>query len=288
MVSGGEGDLSRVREGSTVNEVGQLGGATLKRTPQEFQTAILDVIEEFRYRTPTIHEEYRTRHLTREGARVHALEHCVFAAHFPRWLATIAGNCPHLDVRKYLIENVYVEEVHDPTVAVGHYESMVDYTVALGADRAYIYGYTGALITKLRIVYCDWVSRTLPWIEAFTAIAGDEVAHGQAMIARVGDRARHSRRQLAALNLSDEALAHFDAADAADSEEAGHGDVPLAILKKYADTQEKQDACLHALRERQLVNRAWFDQIGVWEYEASGLTPPPLVGEPNPALAVRT
>lgn len=258
----------------------------MKRTPDEFASAVLDIIEEGRYTKPTIHEQYRRSHLTREGARVHALEHCVFAANFPRWLSIIAGNCPHLDVRRYLIENMYVEEVHDPTITANHYESMVDFTVALGVDRQYIYAYTGALITKLRLVYCDWISRTLPWIEAFAAIAGDEIAHGTEMIKRVGERARHSRKMYDALKLSDEALAHFDAADAADSEASGHGDVPLDLLKKYADTQEKQDGCLRALRERQLVNRAWFDQIGIWEYEASGITPPPIEREPNPARAI--
>ncbi|MBV8489430.1 MAG: iron-containing redox enzyme family protein, partial [Candidatus Eremiobacteraeota bacterium] len=165
------------------------------RTPEESQNAILDLLEEMRWRTPTIYDDYRRKHLTREGARVYALEHCVFAANFPRWLANIAGNCPHLDVRRYLIENMYVEEVHDPTITTGHYESMVDFTVALGVDRAFVHNYTGAQITKLRIVYCDWVSRNLPWLEAFAAIAGNEVARGQAMIKRVGDRARTSRDQ---------------------------------------------------------------------------------------------
>lgn len=260
----------------------------MKRTPDEFQNAILDLLQEMRWGTPTIYEEYRANNLTREGARIYALEHCVFAANFPRWLANITGNCPHLDVRKYLIENMYVEEVHDPTITVGHYESMVDFTVALGIDRSFIYSYTGAPITKMRITYCDWVSRTKPWLEAFAAIAGNEVARGKEMIKRVGDRARTSRGQWSALKLSDDALTHWDAADAADSAEGGHGDAPLEILKQYADTEEKQEACLRAMAERQQINRIWFDQIGVWAYEASGLTPPLLLQRqpiPSPVMA---
>jgi len=256
----------------------------MKRTPQEFQNAVLDVLQEGRYATPTIYEEYRSKHLTREGARVYALEHCVFAANFPSWLANITGNCPHLDVRQYLIENMFVEEVHDPTVTIGHYESLVDFTVALGVDRQFIYSYTGAPITRMRIVYCEWVSRALPWLESFAAIAGNEVARGKEMIKRVGERARTSRSQWAALKLPDSALSHWDSADAADSTEGGHGDVPLDILKKYADTEEKQEACLRAMRERQHVNRIWFDQIGVWAYEASGLPPPSIEHrQPRPA-----
>lgn len=259
----------------------------MKRTPEEFGVAVLDLYEEMRYTTPTLYEEYRTKHLTREGARVYALEHCIFAAHFPRWLANITGNCPHLDVRKYLIENMYVEEVHDPTIVIGHYESLVDFAVALGLDRQFVYSYRGAPITQMRITYCDWVSRNLPWLEGFAAIAGDEISRGTEMIKRVGDRARTSRRQWAALKLPDDALTHWDAAEEADTHEGGHGDVPLEILKQYADSEEKQEAVLRTIRDRWNVNRIWWDQIGVWAYEASGLTPPSLKDrQPVPAVVV--
>jgi pyrroloquinoline quinone (PQQ) biosynthesis protein C len=261
----------------------------MNRTPEQFKNAILDLLQELRWAKPTIYDEYRSAHLTREGARVFALEHCVFAANFPRWLSNITGNCPHLDVRKYLIENMYVEEVHDPTVTTGHYESLVDFAVALGIDRQFVYAYGGAPVTKMRIVYCEWVSRNVPWLEAFAAIAGNEVARGKEMIKRVGDRARTSRDQWDVLKLPAEALAHWDSADAADSTEGGHGDVPLEILKKYANTEETQEGCLRAMRERQAVNRIWFDQIGVWAYEASGLAAPSLEGRqarPAPVLAV--
>lgn len=251
--------------------------ATL-RTPQEFRNEILDLLFDLRWRTPSLHEEFCRKHLSRAGARVYALEHCVFAANFPSWLANITGNCPHLDVRQYLIQNMYVEEVHDPTVTSGHYESLVDFAVALGLDRAYVHAYRGAPITKMRIVYCEWVSRTRPWLEAFAAIAGNECARGHEMIKRHGEVARTSRRQWDALKLGDRDLAHWDSAEAADSDVGGHGDAPLDILAKYAHTREKQDACLAAMRDRQHVNRIWFDQIGAWEFEASGLPVPTLDG----------
>jgi pyrroloquinoline quinone (PQQ) biosynthesis protein C len=257
----------------------------MTRTPEQFQDAILDLLQELRWDTPTFLEEYNKNHMSREGALVYGLEHCVFAANFPRWLANITGNCPHLDVRQYLIENTFVEEVKDPTITTGHYESLVDFVVALGADRRFVYDYKGAPITRMRIHYCEWVSRTKPWLEAFAAIAGNEVARGKAMIKRVGERARTSRKTWDKLKLSNEALAHWDAADEADSAEGGHGDAPLDILKKYAVTQEQQDACLEMMRERQMVNRMWSDQVGVWCFEASGLKPPTLDGrQPRPEV----
>jgi pyrroloquinoline quinone (PQQ) biosynthesis protein C len=259
----------------------------MKRSPDQFQEAILDLLQELRWDTPTYLETYNREHLTREGGRVYALEHCVFAANFPRWLLNVAGNCPHLEVRKYLIENAYVEEVKDPTITTGHYESLVDFAVALGLDRDYVLGYQGAPITKMRIQFCDHVSRYRPWLEGFACVAGNEVARGKNMIRRVGERARTSRKTWDSLKLSEEALAHWDAADEADSSEDGHGDAPLKFLKQYADTEEKQQACLDIMRDRQMVNRLWSDMIGVWAFEASGLTPPSLDGRfswPVPVL----
>lgn len=252
------------------------------RSPEQFKDEILELFAELRWRTPTLWELYRAHNLTREGARVYALEHCVFAANFPRWLAHITGNCPHLEVRQYLIENMFVEEVRDPTIVTGHYESLVDFTVALGVERDFIYSYAGAPITQMRIAYCDWVSRTKPWLEAFASIAGNEAARGKEMIAKVGEVARTSRNMWKALGLNDKALAHWDAADEADSADGGHGDAPLEVLMKYADTEDKQNACLAAIRDRQLVNSVWFDQIGAWAYEASDLTPPRENKQPIP------
>ncbi len=260
----------------------------MARSGDQFREAVLDLLQELRWDSPTILEDYLRNHLTREGALVYGLEHCVFAANFPRWLANITGNCPHLEVRKYLIENMYVEEVKDPTIPTGHYESLVDFAEELGADRDFILGYEGAPVTKMRIAYCEWVSRTKPWLESFAAIAGNEVARGKAMIERVGERARTSRRTFESLGLSEKALAHWDSAEAADGGEGGHGDAPLDFLETYAVTQDQQDACLAAMRERQEVNRIWSDQVGAWAFEASGLAAPSIdkrQARPQPVLA---
>ena len=88
---------------------------------EQLKETILDILEEERWTVPTLLETYNANHMTRDGARVYALEHCVFAANFPRWLTNIAGNCPILEVRQYLIENAFVEEVRDPTIITGHY-----------------------------------------------------------------------------------------------------------------------------------------------------------------------
>jgi pyrroloquinoline quinone (PQQ) biosynthesis protein C len=248
----------------------------MTKSPEQFKEALLDVCQK-RWLPATYLEEFNRNNLSREGARVYALEHSVFAANFPRWLGNIVGNCPHLEVRQYLIENMFVEEVRDPTVGTAHYESLVDFAVALGLDRQFVYDYKGADITRWRMGYCEWASKR-SWLEGFAAITASEVSRGKEMIARIGNRAKSSRKLWDPLKLSDKELAHWDSAEEADSHEGGHGDMPVTILQKYATTKEQQDACLAAAEELIDVYCMWADQIGVWAFEAAGLKPPSLDG----------
>jgi pyrroloquinoline quinone (PQQ) biosynthesis protein C len=255
----------------------------MARTPDQFKQALLDVCQT-RWIPGTYLEEFNRNHLTREGARIYALEHSVFAANFPRWLGNIVGNCPHLEVRQYLIENMFVEEVRDPTVTTPHYESLVDFAVGLGLDRDFVLGWRGTPITRWRMGYCEWASKR-PWLEAFAAITASEVSRGKEMIARIGERAKSSRKLWDPLKMSDKELAHWDSAEEADSHEDGHGDLPIKILQKYATTQEQQDAALFAAQELIDVYCMWADQIGIWAFEAAGKKPPSLDGRrPGPKL----
>jgi pyrroloquinoline quinone (PQQ) biosynthesis protein C len=250
----------------------------MARSPDEFEEAMLDLLEEARYARPSYLDEFNRNHLCREGAWVYALEHCVFGAHFPRWLANVLGNCPILEVRKYLIENLYVEEVEDPTIISGHHESLVDFAGALGLDRDYVMNYQGAPLTKIRAEYFEHISRSRPWDVGFAAVCSGEMTRGTKMYARVGERAKTTRAMWAPLDLKEKDLAHWDAAEEADCGEGGHGDMPYELLKKFVTSQERQDACLAAMGEWQAMTRMWADQVGVWAFEAAGLDPPPLTG----------
>jgi pyrroloquinoline quinone (PQQ) biosynthesis protein C len=250
----------------------------MARTPEQFEQAMLDLLQEIRYGRPSYLDEFNKHHLCREGAWVYALEHCVFGAHFPRWLANVTGKCPVLEVRKYLIENLFVEEVRDPTIISGHHESLVDFAVALGLDRDYVMTYEGSPLTRIRKDYFEHVSLSRPWIVAFAAVCSGEMTRGTKMYKRIGERARTTRAMWAPLKLAEKDLAHWDAAEEADCGEGGHGDMPYELLKKYATVQEEQDACLAAMADFQTMTRMWSDQVGVWAFEAAGLTPPPLTG----------
>jgi pyrroloquinoline quinone (PQQ) biosynthesis protein C len=238
-------------------------------TGTTFRDQVLDVVGEVWWADPCAIFDFLENHLTREGARIFALEHTVFAAHFPRWFGNIVANCPHLDVRKYLIENMYVEEVHDPTVSVGHYDSMVLFAVGLGLDEAHVRAYSGHIVTRMALAYWDQVSRTRPWLEGFAAVAGLEIKANRALAARYGKQPLNSVMHFERLGLPPSAMVHWASAEAADHEEGGHGDATVDILARYATTPEQQAIVLATLRESMEVSRFHFDTVGRRAIEAS-------------------
>ena len=240
---------------------------------EPFEERMVDVIWEARWKTHCAFDTWVINHMGREGAAVFAIEHCVFADQFPRWFGTIIGNCTEMDARQYMIENMYVEEVLDPTIETGHYESMVDFAVALCHARDEVYRYQGRTYTKMALAYWDRASRAWSWLEAFAAVAGLEAARGPAVAAR-GNIAMLNRAVWEPLGLDDRALAHWSAGEAADMPEGGHGDMTLKILARHADTQDKQATVLAILAETMEIRWFHFDRMGHDAYAASGIPLP--------------
>ncbi|MGE5538596.1 MAG: TenA family transcriptional regulator [Gemmatimonas sp.] len=237
---------------------------------EQFEKHMAQVLWENRWKRHSTFEVWVKNHLSREGAGVFAMEHCVFADEFPRWFASIIANCPEADARHYMIENMYVEEVEDPTITTSHYESMVDFTEALGFKRSDIYAYKGRPYTKMALAYWDRAARALPWLEAFATVGGLEAARGGA-VGRLGNTVAFTRRVWEPLGLSAKALEHWSAGEVADIPEGGHADMTLKILSKYATTEEKQQRVLACLAETMQIRWHHFDLIGRDAMKASGV-----------------
>ena len=237
---------------------------------ENFEQHMARIIFENRWNRHSAFDEWLEGHMCREGARVFAMEHCVFAKHFPRWFGNIIGNCPSLSARQYMIENMFVEEVNDPTIDDGHYESMVDFAVALGFDRNHVYDYKGAIYTRMALAYWDRASRAWPWLEGFAAVAGLEAARGST-VAKLGKFAKLGRAAWEPLGLDDKAMAHWTAGEAADFPEGGHGDMTLHVLSEHADSDDEQARILEIIEETTQIRWIHFDNIGRDALRASGV-----------------
>jgi pyrroloquinoline quinone (PQQ) biosynthesis protein C len=249
---------------------------TTRLSPTEFRNAVYDMCGERWWNRQSPLFDFLNDHFSVEGARIFAEEHCVFANRFPRWSGNIIGNCPVIEARRNRIANLFQEEVHDPTIDQGHYDSMVAFAVSLGADREKVMAYQGTTHTIMAVAYWDWVSRAKPWLEALTAIGVLELLCSIEIANRYGAIPLNDPRTWESLqDLMPEGqqvdMSHWVAAEIADGPEGGHGDQALEIVIKYADTAEKQQACLDALAESIDVFNLQYDMIGRRALEASKL-----------------
>ena len=223
---------------------------------------VLDAVAESWWEKSPRMIEFVTHHLNREGARIFAPEHTFFAAHFPRWFGNVIANCPHLDVRRYIIGNIYVEEVHDPTIDDTHYGSMVAFGEGLGLSREEILNYVPCIPMRMGIHYWDNVSRTRPWLEGFAAVGALELTNHGELAARYGKKPLNSRTCWEGLKLDRKWLTHWEAADVADPDEGGHAEETIRIIVENSHSREEGDAALAAVRESIEVFRYVYDILG--------------------------
>ena len=223
---------------------------------------ILDVVGKVWWENDNILMKFIRDNLTPAAARIYTKEHCAFAARFPQWFGNVIGNCPELGVRRYMIQNMAVEEVNDPTINDGHYESLVKFGIALGLTREEIINYEPSISMQMALHYWDNISRTKPWIEGFAGIGGLELNGHMETAKRYGQIPVQSVESWAALNLPDWAMTHWVAAEAADPHETGHGEATISILCKYAKTEEQARSVLTMISQSLGVFRYQYDRIG--------------------------
>ncbi|MFB3054592.1 MAG: hypothetical protein ACE1ZY_04635, partial [Alphaproteobacteria bacterium] len=58
-------------------------------SPESFEQHMAQVIWDNRWKNPHALQIWVENYMDRAGAAVFALEHCVFADHFPRWFGSI-------------------------------------------------------------------------------------------------------------------------------------------------------------------------------------------------------
>jgi pyrroloquinoline quinone (PQQ) biosynthesis protein C len=239
----------------------------MKRDIETYKEDIRTMIGDVYWKEPPAMYLFQREYMSRKGALLFALEHCQFTDQFPRWFGNIVANCPFIAVRAYMIQNMFIEEVKDPTMDVGHNESMWMFAKALGASDEEIRSYVPMTVTTMALNYFDNVSRTKPWLEAFAGIAVLEMLTNAALAARYGHIPGNSSKPWEKLELDRSAMAHWSAAEKADhgvgDDGPGHGEDALEILARNALTAEDQERAMAAVRESVLVHKYQYHQIGL-------------------------
>ncbi|HMG41670.1 MAG TPA: iron-containing redox enzyme family protein [Acidimicrobiales bacterium] len=154
----------------------------------------------------------------------------LFPRHSRQCWANVVGNCPILEVRRFVVtENLWEEEANEET---SHYQLLVDMGVALGMTEDEITNAEPIPSTQTAFLAWETLTRTQPWIEGLAA-KGSLEALNQAETGNLSGLS--AKRWMANLGLSSDDVAFWGVHSELDQD---HAHDTLEIIGKYATEQD--------------------------------------------------
>ena len=179
---------------------------------------------------------------TTEAAHTYVQQWGLFTRHSRRCWAWVVGNCPEVEVRRFITkENLYEEEGQ---IETSHYEKLVRLGGRLGLERAAVENAAPLASTQLALLAWECLTKNRSWQEGLAA---------KAVLERSGFpdlRARRRRNWQRALELTDADADFFSTHIEADEI---HGSGAYDLLARYVRPEE--EALVLAAAETSL--QAW-------------------------------
>ena len=185
-------------------------------------------------------------------------QHYHYVSHFSAWLATVFGNCPHEEVRAFLLENIAEEEGMTGQAgfpAVRHTELLLDFGEHCGKSRAEITGAqrNGELLPEtLGLQAWCTVQAHGPFVEALAAL----LVGLESQVPQIYRKT--TPPLLEKYGFTEEEVVFFRLHIAADEE---HGERGFEIVEKYATSDERRANCLRLVKEATLMRRLYLDGL---------------------------
>lgn len=200
---------------------------------------------------------YSKDRLTVDGARVLVQQWGIFTRHSRRCWAYVVGNCPHVEIRKFVVtENLYEEEALE---GHSHFDLMVRMGIALGLGREEVELAQPLPTTVVALHAWETLTKNRTWYEGVAAKAVLEMTN-KPECGRFS--AIEGERWMRQLNLSREDVEFWLLHDSVDQI---HGDGSIRLMGKYLKSDAEREACIQAAEESMMVWRVYLDGI----YEAS-------------------
>ncbi len=185
-------------------------------------------------------------------------QHYHFVSHAAEWLATIFANCPHQDVRDFLLENIGEEEGMIGQAgfpAARHAKLLLDFAGHCGMDRSEVIDAQAngeVLAETLGLqAWCFHQSRR-PFVEAIAAI----LVGLESQVPQI--YAKTTPPLLEKYGFTEEEVVFFRLHIMADTE---HGERGFEIVDTYADTPELRANCLRLVKEATMMRRLYLDGL---------------------------
>lgn len=199
---------------------------------------------------------YSKDRLTVQGARTLLQQWGIFTRHSRRCWAYVVGNCPHTEIRKFVVtENLYEEEALE---GHSHFEILLRMGSALGLSREELELAKPLPSTVVALHAWEALTKNRSWYEGIAA---------KAVLERTNNpdcgnfSSLEAERWMRQLKLSRDDVEFWLLHDSVDQI---HGDGALCLMEKYLKTDDERAAAIRAAEESMMAWRVYLDGI----YEA--------------------
>ena len=142
-------------------ETATLGAGAPHAAARERLSARVDAIA-MKYRAADPWTVYSGSALTKYGAGIYCQQHGVFTRHSRRAWAYVVGNCPEVEVRRFIVkENLYEEE---GIPEESHYLKLVKMAGAVGVSAAQMDGAQGLPSTRAALLIWETLTKDRHWL----------------------------------------------------------------------------------------------------------------------------
>lgn len=196
---------------------------------------------------------YSDQHLTRQGAQIYVMQHGVFTRESRRHWAYVVGNCPHIEVRRFIErENLYEEEGIEEE---SHFLKLVRMGEAVGLTHREVEEALPLPTTRTALWVWECLTKNRPWWVGLAAKAVLERTNAPQcgnMSAAEGER---WKRQL---GLSPHALEFWIMHDEIDQI---HGSGAYDALVQNVKSAEQEREILQAAEDSMAAWKWWLDGV---------------------------
>lgn len=227
-------------------------------TKSPFRLALEQAIEQRHSKVHPWSEAWVSGRLSRPLLGEWAKQHFHYVSHFSEWLALVYGNCPHEEVRDFLLENITEEEGvtgQAGFAAIRHNRLLLDFAGHCGKmdDEVLSAQAAGELLPETLGLqaWCDMQARK-PFVEA---LAGLLVGLESQV---PGVYAKTTPPLLEIYGFTPEEVVFFSLHIVADQE---HGERGFEIVEKYATDTATQARCVRLVKEATQMRRLYLDGL---------------------------
>jgi pyrroloquinoline quinone (PQQ) biosynthesis protein C len=204
--------------------------------PERFTDELLSILRRHSFRDP-LFDAIRSGRMSREGAKMWAVQAMIVVSQFTRFISAIHANCPHRDAQSLLAENLW-EEHGRGRAERDHLSLAKRLAASLGASDEEIDNAAPFPETASYIEHCLKVTRDGSFIEGMTAIGVGIEYYIPKFFGALADGLR------AYYGLAREDV-EFLSVHVGEDED--HAERAMEMIEAYADTDEIKERARQAL-----------------------------------------